>query len=50
MGDFNNDALVRNEGYDYLISKGLIDTYCNANIKDSGITVKEGRLGSTTSR
>lgn len=40
MGDFNNNALVRNEGYDYLMSKGLIDTYCNAEIKDSGITVK----------
>lgn len=40
MGDFNNNALVRNEGYDYLINKGLIDTYCNANKVDSGITVK----------
>lgn len=40
MGDFNNNALIRNEGYDYLISKGLIDTYCNAKIKDSGITVR----------
>lgn len=39
MGDFNNNALIRSEGYDYLTSKGLIDTYCNAKIKDSGITV-----------
>lgn len=39
MGDFNNNALVRNEGYDYLISKGLIDTYSIAQEKDSGITV-----------
>ena len=40
MGDFNNNALVRNEGYDYLINKGLIDTYCFAEEKDSGVTVK----------
>ena len=40
MGDFNNNALVRNEGYDYLINKGLIDTYCIAEEKDSGVTVK----------
>ena len=45
MGDFNNNALIRNEGYDYLISKGLIDTYCNANIKDSGITVNREIAG-----
>lgn len=40
MGDFNNNALIRNEGYYYLISKGLIDTYCNAKIKDSGIIIR----------
>lgn len=40
MGDFNNNALVRNEGYDYLIGKGLIDTYCIAKKYDNGITVK----------
>lgn len=39
MGDFNNNAMVRNEGYDYLISKGLIDTYNIALEKDNGITV-----------
>lgn len=39
MGDFNNNAMVRNEGYDYLLSKGLIDTYNIAIEKDSGITV-----------
>lgn len=40
MGDFNNDALIRNEGYDYLLSKGLIDSYDIALEKDNGITVK----------
>lgn len=40
MGDFNNNALIRSEGYDYLISKGLIDTYWIAEEKDSGVTVK----------
>ena len=40
MGDFNNNALLRNEGYDYIIAKGMIDTYIMAQEKDSGITVK----------
>lgn len=40
MGDFNNNAFVRNEGYDYLISKGLKDLFVLANERDSGITVK----------
>ena len=39
MGDFNNDANIRNEGYDYLLSKGLIDTYTVAQTKDEGMTV-----------
>ena len=39
MGDFNNDANIRNEGYDYLLSKGLIDTYTVAQTKDDGMTV-----------
>lgn len=39
MGDFNNNAFIRGEGYDYLLSKGLIDTYSVAEEKDSGITV-----------
>ena len=30
MGDFNNNAFIRNEGYDYLISKSLNDLYLNA--------------------
>lgn len=40
MGDFNNNALLRNEGYDYIIAKGMIDMYIMAEEKDSGITVK----------
>ena len=40
MGDFNNNAFIRNEGYDYLINKGLIDTYNIAIERDNGITVK----------
>jgi len=40
MGDFNNNAYVRNEGYDYLKGKGLVDTYELALDKDSGHTVK----------
>ncbi|WP_235070313.1 endonuclease/exonuclease/phosphatase family protein [Turicibacter sp. TJ11] len=39
MGDFNNDANVRGEGYDYILSKGLIDTYTLAKTKDEGSTV-----------
>lgn len=39
MGDFNNNAFVRNEGYDYLIVNGLIDTYTISKEKDDGITV-----------
>ncbi|MFI8684456.1 endonuclease/exonuclease/phosphatase family protein [Rossellomorea sp. NPDC077527] len=40
MGDFNNNALIRGEGYDYLISKGLHDTFDTAAERDSGITVQ----------
>ncbi|MBD7912202.1 endonuclease/exonuclease/phosphatase family protein [Clostridium cibarium] len=40
MGDFNNDAFIKGEGYDYLLSKGLYDTYNLAKEKDSGVTVK----------
>ena len=39
MGDFNNNANIRNEGYDY-ICKSLIDTYDLAIEKDNGTTVK----------
>lgn len=43
MGDFNNNAHIRNEGYDYLMSKGLEDTYVLAEEKDEGSTV-EGEI------
>ena len=40
MGDFNNDANRRDEGYDYLMNNGLFDTYTLAKEKDEGFTVK----------
>lgn len=41
MGDFNSEADVRKEGYDYLTKEyGLYDTYNLAKHKCSGITVK----------
>jgi maltose 6'-phosphate phosphatase len=43
MGDFNNDANVKGEGYEYLLSQGLYDTYQLAKEKDSGTTV-EGKI------
>ncbi|MDQ0232558.1 endonuclease/exonuclease/phosphatase family protein [Metabacillus malikii] len=39
MGDFNNDANKREEGYDYILNKGLFDLYHLAPIKDDGYTV-----------
>lgn len=39
LGDFNTEADVINEGYDYLLSQGLIDTYTLARDKDQGVTV-----------
>ncbi|WP_293721209.1 endonuclease/exonuclease/phosphatase family protein [uncultured Cetobacterium sp.] len=39
MGDFNNDANVRGEGYDYLLERGLRDTYSYALKSDDGVTV-----------
>ena len=39
MGDFNNSADIKNEGYEYLLKCGLIDTYTEAIEKDCGITV-----------
>ncbi|WGG46227.1 endonuclease/exonuclease/phosphatase family protein [Rossellomorea sp. DA94] len=45
MGDFNNNALVRDEGYDYLLSKGLTDTFGEALERDSGITVRGNIAG-----
>lgn len=40
MGDFNNNGFIRNEGYDYLIEKGMEDTFSMAKDSDDGITVK----------
>ncbi|MBM7588073.1 maltose 6'-phosphate phosphatase [Bacillus pakistanensis] len=40
MGDFNNNASICDEGYDYLIGKELYDTYQLAEVKDKGITVE----------
>lgn len=40
MGDFNNSASLKGEGYDYLLEKGFYDTYHLAEEKDEGITVK----------
>lgn len=40
MGDFNNNAYVKDEWYDYLIKNGLIDTYTLAQVKANGVTVK----------
>lgn len=43
MGDFNNSASLSGEGYDYLISQDLHDTYELAEQKDQGTTV-EGKI------
>ncbi|MCA1055916.1 endonuclease/exonuclease/phosphatase family protein [Rossellomorea aquimaris] len=43
MGDFNNNAHIRGEGYDYLLSKGIVDTYDLARDCDEGVTV-EGKI------
>ncbi|PEY42306.1 endonuclease [Bacillus cereus] len=40
MGDFNNNARLQGEGYDYLMQKGLYDTYELAMEKDEGTTVQ----------
>lgn len=40
MGDFNNNAFVRNEGYDYLISNGLNDLFLQYKEHDLGVTAK----------
>ncbi|MBW3112729.1 endonuclease/exonuclease/phosphatase family protein [Bacillus sp. MCCB 382] len=45
MGDFNNNALIRGEGYDYLLSKGLVDTFNEGVERDSGVTVQGNIAG-----
>lgn len=39
MGDFNNPAEIRNEGYDTIKASRFKDSYTYAKSKDSGITV-----------
>ena len=45
MGDFNNPAEVRGEGYDLVQSSGWRDSYTEAYIKDNGITVYKNIAG-----
>lgn len=40
MGDFNNDANISNEGYEYILKHNILDTYKLSKNKDLGITVK----------
>lgn len=40
MGDFNNHAGLKGEGYEYLMQHGLYDIYRLAREKDSGVTVQ----------
>ncbi len=39
-GDFNNNARLKGEGYEYMMQKGLYDTYELAIEKDEGTTVQ----------
>lgn len=39
LGDFNNEASQRDEGYDHLLTHGWLDTYKMATKRDSGTTV-----------
>ncbi|WP_054954906.1 endonuclease/exonuclease/phosphatase family protein [Paenibacillus dakarensis] len=45
MGDLNNVAEIRDEGYDYVISKGWHDLYMNAESRDEGATVVKAIAG-----
>ncbi|GGE85353.1 endonuclease/exonuclease/phosphatase family protein [Priestia taiwanensis] len=40
LGDFNNNASITGEGYDYLQERGLYDTYTLAEERDNGTTVQ----------
>ena len=40
MGDFNNNANIKGEGYSYIKELGWLDTYELAQVKDKGETVK----------
>lgn len=37
MGDFNNAAEIRDEGYDYVVDKGWHDLYRSAEVEARGI-------------
>jgi len=45
MGDFNNVAEVRGEGYDHIVSQGWNDLYTTAEQKDDGATVVKAIAG-----
>ncbi|QWU13688.1 endonuclease/exonuclease/phosphatase family protein [Paenibacillus sophorae] len=45
MGDFNNVAEIRDEGYDYVVEKGWHDLYASAYVKDDGATVTKAIKG-----
>lgn len=45
MGDFNNVAEIRDEGYDYVMSKGWHDLYVSAEVRDEGATVVKAIAG-----
>lgn len=45
MGDFNNVAEIRDEGYDYVVSKGWYDLYLSAEERDEGATVVKAIAG-----
>src|SRR5690625_8498 len=45
MGDFNNEASVRGEGYNYILENGFHDSYQLAKRKDKGVTVKGNIAG-----
>lgn len=45
MGDFNNNAFIKNEGYDYLINKNLNDLYLKSEIvADKCIATAKGKI------
>ncbi|MEW9669419.1 endonuclease/exonuclease/phosphatase family protein [Ammoniphilus sp. 3BR4] len=45
MGDFNNNAFIEGEGYDYLSRQGVYDTYELAEERDDGVTVSGAIAG-----
>lgn len=45
MGDFNNVAEIRGEGYDYVVERGWTDLYITAAERDEGATVTKAIKG-----